>query len=401
MTIAIIDPTAGVSGDMLLGAILDAGVDPDWLQRLPGRLNCGDVEVRLSRVTRASVSAAKVDFVIPGGDTDIHHHDGHHGRHISDLVNLVGSLPVSEWVRERAVRAFRLIGEAEGKIHGVDPGQVHLHEVGAVDAILDIVGVIEGFERLGITEVYNFPVGLGKGSVQTDHGKLPVPAPATAELLCGFEVSSPEYLEGEAVTPTGAALLRVLSSGTPPERWRMRATSWGAGTRDPAGYPNAVRLILADKVAEAGTVEVLVTDIDDIQPEYIAPLRDALTKAGALDCVTWLTHGKKGRPTYRVEVIAPPSKANAVAEALFKHSTTGGIRRWETTRHTLDRSILVVEVAPQVQVGVKVLQAPDGPRLKAEFDDVVSAADTLGTPALDVAARAERLAEDLLAGRDS
>src|SRR6059036_1817762 len=207
MRIAILDPAAGISGDMTLGALLSLGVPVSWLDELPGRLGVGDVRVTVRDVRRAGVSCKQIEFAIP---------EQPHGRHVGELVKLVERAPISDWVKERAVRAFRLVGEAEGRVHGVVPEKVHLHEIGAVDALLDIVGAIEGFERLGVEAVYNLPMAVGNGWVEAAHGKLPVPAPATAILLEGLEVTAAggglSPVEGEA-TPTGAALVRVLTSG--------------------------------------------------------------------------------------------------------------------------------------------------------------------------------------------
>ena len=218
----------------------------------------------------------------------------HH--HIGELIARIDRAPLSSSVRERAVRAFRLLGEAEGRIHGVPADQVALHEVGAADAMVDIVGALEGFERLGVSRVYNWPVTVGAGWVRAAHGVIPVPAPATAVLLEGIELGPNGPVTGEATTPTGAVLLRVLSAGAPPARWRpVSAGAWGAGGRNPSAYPNALRLILAESVAEAGEVVLLSTDVDDLSPEYLDPLREALFAAGALDVQVWATQMKKGR----------------------------------------------------------------------------------------------------------
>src|SRR5207237_5842786 len=186
-----------------------------------------------------------------------------HGRHVGELVRLVERAPVSEWVRERALRAFRLVGEAEGRVHGVPAEKVHLHEVGAVDAVLDIVGAIEGFEQLGVEAVYAWPVAVGRGWVDASHGTLPVPAPATAILLEGLEIAAGGPAEGEATTPTGAALVRVLATGGAPQpRWRLVNSGWGAGQRNPGDDPNALRVLGAEQAAEAGRVTLLATDRD-------------------------------------------------------------------------------------------------------------------------------------------
>lgn len=392
MQIAILDPFAGISGDMLLGALLDTGVGSAWLESLPQRLGFPEVGVEVQAVERCGVRATKVDFRIPEGHSSL----GRHGAHVGQLVEMVRRSNVSPAVKARAARAFELMGKAEGRVHGVPAERVHLHEVGAVDAVLDTVGVCEGFEHLGAGAVYNFPVAVGTGWVEAEHGMLPLPAPATAWLLEGVEVTRDGPVEGEATTPTGAALLRVLSEGPPPDRWRLVGSGWGAGTRDPKPYPNALRLLLADAAPEAGMVEVIATDVDDLQPEYLEPLREALFEAGALDCVVWATQGKKGRMALRLEALAPPAAAEAVVRALFTHSTTSGLRRWRASRQTLTRREVAVELAPEVRVRVKVTDAPDGARVKPEYQDVLQAATRLNRSALSIAREAARRAEAAL-----
>jgi uncharacterized protein (TIGR00299 family) protein len=386
MRIAIIDPAAGISGDMTLAALLSLGLPVSWLEELPARLGVGDVRVTVRDVRRSGITCKQVEFDIPPQP---------HGRHVGELVRLVERAPISDWVKERAVRAFRLVGEAEGRVHGVAPEEVHLHEVGAVDAVLDIVGGIEGFERLGVEAVHHLPVAVGQGWVEAAHGRLPVPAPATAILLEGLEIAGAGPVEGEATTPTGAALVRVLSSGAPPDRWRMVGSGWGAGQRDPKHYPNALRILLAEVASEAGRVVLLATDVDDMSPEYVEPLRQALVQAGALDVQTWPVQMKKGRQGFRVEVMAPEALAEAVTAELFRHSTTAGVRRWIAERATLPRHHLTVRL-DGVAVRVKVLDG-GSVRVKPEYDDVLAAAQALGRPPLEVARAVERDAEALIA----
>lgn len=394
MRIAILDPAAGISGDMTLGALLSLGVSQDWLEALPGRLGLSGVSVAVRNVVRCGVDCRQVEFAIP---------EQAHGRHVGELVRLVEDAPVSPWVRERAVRAFRLIGEAEGRVHGVAPEQVHLHEVGAVDAVLDIVGAIEGFERLGVggegDAIYSWPVAVGRGWVESAHGRLPVPSPATAILLEGLDITSGGPVEGEATTPTGAALVRVLGRGHPPGQWRLVKSGWGAGQRNPTRYPNALRILVAEQAAEAGRVTLIATDLDDMSPEYVEPLRQALLAAGALDVQTWPVQMKKGRPGFRLEIVTPEELAEPVTAALFRHSTTAGVRRWTAERATLARRHVTVQLTPDVAVRVKVLEQPDaeGVRVKPEYDDVVAAARALGRPPLEVARVAQRDAEALVA----
>ena len=386
MRIAIIDPAAGISGDMTLSALISLGVPERWLQELPARLGVGDVGVTVRDVRRSGITCKQVDFTIPPQP---------HGRHVGELVRMVERAPVSDWVKERAIRAFQLVGEAEGKVHGVAPAKVHLHEVGAVDAVLDIVGAIEGFEQLGVEAIYHLPVAVGKGWIKAEHGRLPVPAPATAILLEGFEIASGGPVEGEATTPTGAALLRVLSAGPPPDRWRIAGSGWGAGQRDPEHYPNALRILVAETAAEAARVVLLATDVDDMSPEYVEPLRQALVAAGALDVQTWPVQMKKGRQGFRVEVMVPEALADAVTAELFRHSTTAGVRRWFAERATLPRHQLTVRL-DGVDVRVKVLEQ-GGVRVKPEYEDVLAAAKVLGRPPIDVARAVERDAEAMVA----
>ena len=376
---------------MALGALLDAGLDPAWLDELAARLGFPDVTVRVRKVSRCSVAATKVDFDIPPEDQD-----APHGHHVGRLIEVVRGAALSETVKDKAVHAFELLGEAEGRVHGVPPSGVHLHEVGAIDAVLDIVGVVEGFERLGVEAVYNLPVAVGDGWVATEHGTLPAPAPATTVLLEGITVSRTGPVTGEATTPTGATLVRALSLGAPPSTWRMTAVAWGAGGRDPDHYPNALRLILAEAAPEAGLVEVIATDVDDLQPEYLEPLREAMMDAGALDCVVWPTQGKKGRVSLRLEALAAPDRTQAVVEALFANSTTSGVRRWLAVRSTLARREFTVELDGSTRVRIKAWKGPAGTRLKPEYSDVLQAAADLGIPALEVARQAMRRAEAVL-----
>src|SRR6266852_2518855 len=390
MRIAILDPAAGISGDMTLAALVSLGLPVSWLEELPARLGVGDVRVTVRDVRRSGITCKQVELAIPPQP---------HGRHVGELVRLVERAAISDWVKERAVRAFQLFGEAEGRVHGVAPEKVHLHEVGAVDAVLDIVGGIEGFERLGVGAVHHLPVAVGQGWVEAAHGRLPVPAPATAILLEGLEIASAGPVEGEATTPTGAVLLRVLSAGAPPDRWRMVGSGWGAGQRDPKHYPNALRILIAEAASEAGRVVLLATDVDDMSPEYVEPLRQALVAAGALDVQTWPVQMKKGRSGFRVEVVAPEELAEPVTAALFRHSTTAGVRRWVAERATLPRRQVTVQLGPDIHVRVKVLEHPDadGVRVKPEYDDVLAAARALGRPPLEVARVAQRDAEALVA----
>ncbi len=407
---AILDPAAGISGDMVLGALVDVGLPTDWLADLPARLSLDGVSIRVERVMRCRVASTKVHVMLPGGVVEqpaeavqgAHGHGHHHGegdgphRQVGELITIIRRAALSPWVTERAVQAFQLLAEAEGRVHGMPPAEVTLHEVGAWDALVDIVGAVGGFEALGLQRIYHRPVAIGSGWIRAAHGILPVPAPATTHLLEGLEIAPDGPVSGEAATPTGVALLRVLSQGEPPARWRIVRSGWGAGGRDPHEYPNALRLMVAESVREAAEVVVVATDMDDLAPEYLPPLRDALEAAGALDVQTWPTHGKKGRTGFRLEVTVGRDGEAAVTEALFRHSTTAGVRRWIAERVTLARRELEVKAEDGTMVRVKVLDGPDGPRVKPEYDDIRALAARLGRPAHEIADEIKQRAGELL-----
>jgi uncharacterized protein (TIGR00299 family) protein len=425
---AILDPAAGISGDMLLGALVAAGAPEAWLLGLPARLGLPDVTIEIHPVDRCGIRALKVDVRLPGGDMELpsephthpesvpratapdshppdhhpreangtHSYPGGH-RHVGELIALVERAPLSSWVRERTVAAFRLLADAEGRVHGVPAASVALHEVGATDALVDVVAGIEGFEQLGIREIYHRPVAVGSGWVRAAHGTIPVPAPATAILLEGVDIAPNGPVIGEATTPTGAALLKVLSAGAPPDHWRgLSVANWGAGRRNPAGYPNALRLIIAEPAREAGEVVLLSTDLDDLSPEYLDPLRESLFAAGAVDVQIWATQMKKGRTGFRVEAVTSPADAGRVTEAFFRNSTTAGVRRVHAERTTLPRRELRLDVAGG-SVRVKVLDGPGGPRAKPEYDDVAAAALRSGQPMHELARELQNRALDLVA----
>lgn len=381
VTIAILDPFSGISGDMTLGALLAVGLEPDWLRALPERLALPGVTVRIQEVARGDIACQKVDFDIPPQP---------HGRHIHEIRRMVESADLPAVVAERADRIFTAIATVEGQIHGVPPEKVHLHEVGAVDAILDVVGAVWGFERLGVTRVYCGALSLGDGFVRAAHGVLPVPAPATLRLLEGLRVRPGPDGAGELVTPTGAALVRVLAHGPPPEEYIPRRSGYGAGTRDPAGRANALRMVLADLPPERteGDREqllMLAADMDDITGEELAVMAEGLRERGALDVVLLSTIMKKGRPGCRVEVLAHHAHAAALEAHLFVHGSTIGVRRTPVSRRALPRRSERVELLGH-PIRLKVVTLPDGgERVKPEMDDVRHVAHVTGRTVAEVA----------------
>ena len=391
MRVALLDPFSGIAGDMTLGALIDVGLDADWLRALPSRLGLEGVTVRIERVKRSSVACTKVDFDIPPQP---------HSRGIHEIRELVSRANVPESVRERADAAFVAIATAEGEIHGIAPERVHLHEVGAVDAILDVVGSVWGFELIGVERVFCGPVSVGDGTVATAHGTLPVPAPATLKLLEGIEVRPGPQGSGELVTPTGAALIRVLSSGPPPASLTPVRSGFGAGTKDPKGRPNALRIVVAEMVAAQGVaVEYLVqlaTDIDDMDGEQLAAVAERLRNEVALDVVLLATLMKKGRPGTRIEVLAGRDMADRLEELLFSHSSSIGVRRTLIERHALPRAVHTVHALDH-DIRVKVVTLPTGERrAKPEHEDVARVATETGRSLREVAASARAAGERLI-----
>ena len=381
MPIAILDPFSGIAGDMTLGALLQVGLDPEWLRRLPGTLGLPDVGVQIRDVLRGELVCAKVDFDIPPQP---------HGRHIAEIRELVARSGAPAGVRERADRAFTAIATAEGEVHGLPPEEVHLHEVGAVDAILDVVGAIWGFEQLGVDRVYCGAIALGDGTVRAAHGLLPVPAPATLKLLEGHPVRPGPEGSGELVTPTGAALVRVLSQGPPPSEYVPSRSGFGAGTKDFRGRANALRIVLAEVSSVARRddgvqlLAELVCDIDDMSAEYLAAVGDRLRDSGALDVVMLPSTMKRGRPGVRVEVLCRPSDVPRLETALLTETTTIGVRRRDVQRRSLPRDVICVTILGH-DVRAKRVVLPDGSRRsKPELADVERVALATGRPLQDI-----------------
>ncbi|HRQ78704.1 MAG TPA: nickel pincer cofactor biosynthesis protein LarC [Gemmatimonadaceae bacterium] len=372
--IAILDPMSGIAGDMCLGALIDCGLPESFVRDLPQTLGIADIGVEIRRVSRGQIACTKVDFRIPPQP---------HGRHLKHLKAIVDATPAPASVKEKANRCFTLITECEAAIHGTTVERVHLHEVGSVDAILDIVGTIWGLEQLGVERVFCGAIPLGDGFVDTQHGRMAVPTAATLRLLEGLPVRPGPEGSGELVTPTGAALVRVLSEGPPPSEFVVRRSGFGAGTKDFEDRANALRIWIAELEASAAhgdTVVVLAADLDDSTGEEVAALADRLRDAGALDVVLLQTVMKKGRPGVRVEALAAPDRVDALERLLLTESTSIGVRSFGASRRVLARERVVVRVDGQ-EIALKVVQRPDGQRTaKPEADDVARAAAALGRP---------------------
>jgi uncharacterized protein (TIGR00299 family) protein len=385
-----LDCFSGASGDMVLGALLDLGLPLDALRGALGSLAIEYGDVAADRVSRAGVTATKFRLVekpsAAGTDSGSHKH--HHLKHI---VAAIRRSSLSAAGQDRAVHLFERLAEAEAAIHGTPIERVHLHEVGALDSIIDIVGAVFAFEWFGIEDVVSSPLNVGGGTVKCAHGVFPVPAPATARLL----ENVPVYGNGtsEMVTPTGALLVTGYTrSFGPMPPMRVDGIGYGAGDRDPKDTPNVLRIFRgerADGVAGDRVVQI-ECEIDDMSPQLFGPLMDHLTEAGALDVFYAAVQMKKNRPGTLVTVVAPPARREALTAVLFAHSTTIGVRYQEMQRDTLEREIRSIDT-PLGTIRFKVATR-NGRVLNAapEFDDCARIAAERGVPIKDVQAIATR-----------
>ena len=379
-----IDASAGVAGDMLLGALVDVGVPVETLRQAIETVVHGAVSLQVSSVQRAGLRAVKVDVEVA---------DEQPRRTWADVRRLLERAPLDGAVAEAALRTFERLAGAEARVHGVRPEDVHFHEVGALDAIADVVGTCAGVVGLGPDHVVLSPVALGSGSVRTAHGVLPVPAPAVLELARGWEVVASAPDAGELATPTGLALATTLASasGALPSM-TVADVGVGAGTRDVPGRPNVVRLVLGQDAGAALDAVVLETNVDDLDPRVWPDVLARLLDAGALDA--WLTPIllKKGRPGHTLHVLARPADQDGLTELVLTHTSTLGVRGTPVTRTVLDRAWAPVEVLGgnvRIKVGSR-----DGRivHVMPEFEDAAELARAAGVPLAHVLTLAQAAA---------
>jgi uncharacterized protein (TIGR00299 family) protein len=337
MTLAYFDCFSGISGDMTLGALADAGVSIDALRSELSKLNLPGYRITAEKVTRSGIAATKVNVDLNEKKQPV--------RHLSDIRTIIESSLLSQAVKQKSIRIFERLAEAEAKVHGTTPDNVHFHEVGAVDAIVDIVGSIIGLELLGITEIISSPVNLGTGTIRSAHGTLPVPSPAASELLKGVPVYSSSILF-ELTTPTGAAIISTLSSSFGPlPRMKIERIAYGAGNKDFPEQPNVLRLFLGEPVAayaEDSSI-VIETNIDDMNPQTYDYIIEKLMKQGAQDVYLTPIIMKKGRPAILLSVLTDKARSEAVLDTIFRETTSIGVRINEVGRKKLSREIRDVE----------------------------------------------------------
>lgn len=376
-----IDASVGASGDMLLGALVDAGVPLETLQAPIDQLDL-DISLSSETVLRSGLGATKVHVEAPEQQS---------ARHLPEILGLLSSLPAP--VAERASAVFIRLAEAEAAVHRTSIDEVHFHEVGAADAIADVVGVVAGLVYLGVDTLSCSTLGVGQGSAASEHGRMPVPVPAVVELIAGVPAAAGPA-PFEALTPTGAALLVTLVDDWGPlPAMLLSASGSGAGTRDQDDYANIVRLLVgAASATAAGTMTQLDANVDDLDPRMWPVVLEAVLAAGAVDA--WLTPitMKKGRPAFTVSALFQSERRNAVHEAIFAHTTTIGVRHHVVSRETLERQISTIDVDGQPIRVKTALRNGAVVNRSIEWDDVVAAADALDRTTKQVLAQATAIA---------
>jgi len=372
-----LDTFAGLSGDKIVAAILDAGFALESLRDPVDRLGLGEVELVAEKVRVGAIMATRFAVHCGGRQRE---------RTLGAIRGMLESSALAAGIQARVLRIFELLAQAEAKVHGVSPDQVHFHEVGAVDSIIDIVGACLGFEALGVERLLVGPLPLGGGLVGTTHGPLPVPAPATVELLRGLPVRFQNGL-GEMITPTGAAVLAGFGAQSV-ERvsFVIERVGYGAGTRHLEDRPNVLRAVLGEVVEEDAPAqcELIEANIDDLSPQFYDYIGKRLLGAGALDVAMLPLLMKKGRPGTLLSVIAPPSLTEVLADIVLEETSTLGVRISGVRRRTLARRVVTVRT-PFGEVDVKVASRPSGKTtVHPEYEHCARAAETAGVPLAEV-----------------
>jgi pyridinium-3,5-bisthiocarboxylic acid mononucleotide nickel chelatase len=352
MKTAYLDCSSGISGDMCLGALVDAGASISKIRNELKKLAFDGYTISARKVKRSGISATKVDVVIPKKAHNHHHHHHHaDARKWKDVQKIIKSSGLDESIKKRGLDIFRCLFEAEAAVHGEPIEQVHLHELGAVDCMVDIFGTLIGFDLLGVRKIIASPVNTGQGTVKTAHGILPVPAPATAVLLKGLPVYS-SGVQFELATPTGASLVKGLASSSGPlPVMCIENIGYGAGSREIEGMPNALRILIGTEPSslrpseghENDKVMVLETNIDDMNPQYYESVMNHLFAAGALDVFLENIIMKKGRPAVKLTVITAEKDMDRISSVLFSETTTIGIRFQSAQRNILARETIKVK----------------------------------------------------------
>jgi uncharacterized protein (TIGR00299 family) protein len=375
MKSAYIDAFSGVSGDMMIGALIDAGADTAALEQAVGALGLRGYRITIGRRDLSGIAAVKFDVEVSEPQPE---------RHLGEILGMIERAGLPARAERAAAATFRTLAEAEAKVHRTTPDEVHFHEVGAVDSIIDIVGAAWALDHLGVADLIVSPLPAGNGFVRSRHGVIPIPAPATAELLAGFPIRIGDG-EAEMVTPTGAAIVRALGRPAPaPFAFQAERVGYGAGTRTLADRPNVLRLMLGEAAGGFGTDEMIEisANIDDLNPQIYGHLGERILAAGARDVTLTPTIMKKGRPGVILSVLAEASARDRLARMIFAETTTIGLRFHPVSRLKLDRRIEEVETRfGKIRVKAASAGGAGSPlNLSPEFDDCRKAAMDHGAP---------------------
>ena len=385
--IAYFDTFSGASGDMIVAALLDAGVDFERFRTELAKLPLDGFKLEAAKVQKNSIAATKFNVHVHEHKHGEHHHHPH--RNLHDITSLIDASGLSSNVKGMANKIFRRLAEAEAAVHGKPVGEVHFHEVGAVDSIIDIVGAALALEMLGVQKIFSGPLRFGSGTVECQHGVLPLPAPATARLAESFPVEF-TGIKGELTTPTGAAILTTVADFSTPPSMNVTATGFGAGTADRPERANVLRVIIGKECASSlDRVVILQANIDDMTGEQFGFAAEALFAAGALDVFFTPAQMKKMRPGTLLTAIAKPERREALMEVMFRETTTFGVRWHEEPRVTLERRFDEIELhGMKVRIKLGLL---DGKVVSAspEYEDCAKVAREKNLPLREIYIKAQ------------
>ncbi|MCC6544625.1 MAG: nickel pincer cofactor biosynthesis protein LarC [Nitrospirae bacterium] len=388
MKIAYFDCSSGISGDMILGALVDAGVPFDELIEGLSKLNLDGFSITAGTVLKKGVRATKIDVVIESRDLP--------GRPLKDLRDIISDSALDSEIKSKSISIFQRLAEAESVVHNCRVEEVHFHEVGHIDTIVDIVGSVYAVHLLGIDKVVSSPIDTGSGSVKMSHGLFPIPAPVTAELLRDVPLFSCGT-ERELTTPTGAAIITSFASSFQPlPGMTLSKIGYGAGGWDLREKPNVLRVFIGEDTDVYGTDEVCVieTNIDDMNPQVYEYLMDRLFDAGALDVYITPVVMKKSRPAQMLSAVADTERLNAMKEIIFRETTTIGVRVRKMSRFVLERDMKEVHL-PYGTVRVKISGSSNGVcNIVPEYEDCKALAMKTGLPLRDIIELARRLGQE-------
>lgn len=373
MRLAYFDCFAGASGDMMLGALVDAGVPLEHLQQTAVALQIPGLNLTAAKVKRNGIAATKVEVTFPPEKKHRHLH------HIKAIIEAAALLPE---IKQGAIKIFNRLAAAEAKVHDTAPEKIHFHEVGAVDAIADVVCSVAGLHHLAVEKILVSKFSLGGGNVLCEHGVMPVPAPATAELIQGFP-AHPGPVDFELLTPTGAAILTTLAEPCAPIDFNIQKIGYGAGTRELQDLPNVLRLFIGETAEQADSVTMIETNIDDMNPEIHPFVLERLLEAGALDAFLCPIIMKKGRPGIMLSVLSPAANIDDLLNVIYAETTTLGVRLLPVERRKLERW----QERHQTSLGevlVKVAQWNHQKTFSPEFEECRRLAREQGLPLREV-----------------